>query len=298
MKALVMNVLPYYLGCPIWSKKEWAGKLFTKNAKPTDYLRQYASVFNTVEGNTTFYALPKPATVLKWREETPRSFRFCFKFPQVVSHHLRLQNAAQEAEAFLHLLAPLEERLGPFFLQLPSSFGGNEFSALANFLKNLPKEFRYAVEVRHRDFFKNGETEKRLNALLEALQMGRVIFDTRGLHAVKASPHDTLTREAQRKKPKLPVREVALGAMPFVRFVGDPVIEKNEALLLEWAQRVVQWLEQGKRPYVFMHAPDDTEAPNLARYFHDLVRKLAPDTVALPARPGAERETNTQLGLF
>lgn len=293
-----MTTLPYYLGCPIWSKKEWAGRLFTKNAKPQDYLRQYASVFNTVEGNTTFYALPKTETVLKWREETPESFRFCFKFPQIVSHHLRLQNAAKEAEAFLNLLAPLGERLGPFFLQMPSSFGGNEFPALAAFLKNLPKTFRYAVEVRHWDFFKNGEIENRFNALLEDLQMGRVIFDTRGLHAVKAAPHDAFTREAQRKKPKVPVRFLALGGLPFVRFVGDPVIEKNEALLREWAQCVVKWIEEGQRPYIFMHASDDTEAPNLTGYFHTLVRRLAPSIVDLPAWPGAKAATSTQLGLF
>ncbi len=293
-----MSELPYYLGCPIWSKAEWVGTLFLKNAKPSDYLRQYASVFNTVEGNTTFYALPKPETVLKWRAETPSSFRFCFKFPQTISHHLRLQLAEKEARAFLDLMAPLGERLGPFFLQLPSSFGGSEFATLEKFLRNLPAEFRYAIEVRDLAFFKSGETEKRLNALLEELRMGRAVFDTRGLHAVQAEPNDTITREAQRKKPKVPARFLALSGLPFVRFVGDPMLEKNETLLVAWAQRVLAWLAEGKQPYIFMHAPNDVDAPQLARYFHELVRTLAPEMSALPKWAGEKGAGNVQMGLF
>lgn len=293
-----MSALPYYLGCPIWSKPEWVGTLFTPNAKPGDYLRQYASVFNTVEGNTTFYASPKSEIVQKWRAETPDTFCFCFKFPQTISHHLRLQHAEKEVRVFLNLMSPLGERLGPFFLQLSSSFAGGEFDVLENFLKALPAEFRYAVEVRHLDFFKNGDVEKRLNALLEELRMGRVVFDTRGLHAVRAQASDTITREAQRKKPKVPVRFLALSGLPFVRFVGDPVLDKNEALLAEWAERVIAWRAEGQRPYVFMHAPNDVDAPELARRFHEIVRRLAPQVVALPKWPGEGANRNAQLGLF
>ncbi|NUO83269.1 DUF72 domain-containing protein [candidate division KSB1 bacterium] len=293
-----MPDLPYYLGCPIWSKKEWVGNFFSKNARPNDYLRQYASSFNTVEGNTTFYALPKATSVSKWGTDTPPEFRFCFKFPQTISHHLRLQHAEREVAACLNLLTPLAEKLGPFFLQLPASFGGDEFAALADFLKNLPSEFRYAVEVRHADFFRNGEIENDFNALLESLQMGRVVFDTRGLHAVQAPPNDAIMCEAQRKKPKMPVRSLALGNLPFVRFVGNPVIAKNEDLLTEWAQCVIQWLAEGKRPYIFMHAPNDIDAPNVARYFHDVLHKLAPEISALPTWPHAKDLANVQMGLF
>lgn len=293
-----MSALTYSLGCPIWSKPEWVGNLFAQNAKPSDYLRQYASVFNTVEGNTTFYASPKPETVQKWRAETPDTFCFCFKFPQTLSHDLRLQHAEKETSAFLNLMSPLGERLGPFFLQLPASFGGSELGVLEKFLRILPAEFRYAVEVRHLDFFKNGEAEERLNALLVELRMGRVVFDTRGLHAVRAQAGDTITREAQRKKPKVPVRFLALSDLPFVRFVGDPVLDKNEALLAEWAEHVIAWQAEGKRPYVFMHAPNEIDAPELARRFHEIVRRLAPQVVALPKWPGESANRTAQLGLF
>ncbi len=294
-----MADLQYYLGCPVWSKKQWVGELFTSDAKPADFLRQYASVFNTVEGNTTFYALPKPASVRRWREETPPHFKFCFKFPKTISHQLRLQDTGQETLTFLNRLAPLGEKLGPLFVQLPPSFGFDELPALENFLKSLPREFNYAVEARHRDFFNEMAREEKFNDLLRSLGVGRVIFDTRGLHAAEIADDDYFTRDAKRRKPKMPVRFVATNEFPFVRFVGHPIIENNELHLLQWASTVVKWLEEGKRPYVFMHAPDDFYAPHLARYFHALVGKISKDAGQLSLWPSEQGRTpEEQLKLF
>lgn len=294
-----MAELQYYLGCPIWSNKHWVGELFTADAKPADFLRQYSSVFNTVEGNATFYALPKPASVRRWREETPPHFKFCFKFPKTISHQLRLQDAGQETQTFLNRLAPLAERLGPFFLQLPPSFDFNEMPALESFLKLLPGEFSYAVEARHPDFFNSMPTEEKFNDLLQSLNVSRAVFDTRGLHAAEVPDDDFYTLDAKRRKPKVPVRFLATNQFPFVRFVGHPVIENNEFHLLQWAGAVVKWLEEGKRPYVFMHAPDDFYAPHLARYFHALVCKISKDAGQLPLWPSEkERTSEEQLKLF
>lgn len=294
-----MAELQYYLGCPQWSNKSWVGELFTADAKPADFLGQYAAVFNTVEGNTTFYALPKPATVLKWREETPPAFKFCFKFPKSLSHQRRLQNAAPESNDFLKLLAPLEEKLGPFFLQLPPAFDFNALPELESFLKSLPADFTYAVEARHLDFFNAMTAEQKFNDLLHSLNIGRVVFDTRGLHAAEVSAGDAATLDAKRRKPKVPVRFTVTNQFPFVRFVGHPMIEQNEFHLLQWASAVVKWLAEGKKPFIFMHAPDDFFAPRLARYFHALVEKLSKDTGRLPLWPGEKApSTEEQLDLF
>jgi len=294
-----MAELKYYLGCPQWSNKRWVGELFAPQAQPADFLKQYSSVFNTVESNTTFYALPKPTTVEKWREETPAGFRFCFKFPKVISHQLRLQNAQQETQAFLNLLAPLGERLGPFFLQLPPAFGVNALSALENFLKALPTEFTYAVEARHPDFFNAMIAEEKFNGLLQALNVARVVFDTRGLHAAEVPEDDFDTLDAKRRKPKVPVRFIATNQYPFVRFVGHPVIEKNDFHLSQWASAIVKWLEEGKKPHLFMHAPNDFYAPRLARYFHALVYKISKEAGQLPLWPNEKEKTpQKQLKLF
>ncbi len=294
-----MAELQYYLGCPVWSKKQWVGELFAADAKPADFLRQYSSVFNTVEGNTTFYALPKPATVRKWRDATPPHFRFCFKFPKTISHQLRLQDAEQATLKFLNRLAPLSEKLGPFFLQLPPSFGFDELPALENFLRSLPREFNYAVEARHPDFFNEMVMEEKFDDLLRSLGIGRVIFDTRGLHAAEVPDDDYFTRDAKRRKPKMPVRFEATNEFPFIRFVGHTIIENNELHLLQWASAVVKWLAERKKPFIFMHAPDDFYAPHLARYFHALVCKISKDAGQLPVWPSEHERTSVeQLKLF
>jgi uncharacterized protein YecE (DUF72 family) len=118
-------------------------------------------------------------------------------------------------------------------------------------------------------------------------------------NAAEVPDDDFYTLDAKRRKPKVPVRFLATNQFPFVRFVGHPVIENNEFHLLQWASAVVKWLEEGKRPYVFMHAPDDFYAPHLARYFHALVCKISKDAGQLPLWPSEKERTSVeQLKLF
>ena len=119
-----MAIRGYHLGCPGWGVKTWVGRLFPTGTRPTEFLERYARVFNTVEGNTTFYALPAPDIVERWRDQVPAEFRFCFKFPREVSHDKLLIDCAAEVETFLARVAPLGAKLGTLFLQLPPRFDG------------------------------------------------------------------------------------------------------------------------------------------------------------------------------
>ena len=289
-----MAIERYFLGCPIWSNKDWVGELFAPDAKQKDFLQQYASVFNTVEGNTTFYGLPTEKTMRRWLDETPEGFRFALKFPRAISHDKRLQNVEAETTAFLNALTVLQDRVGPSFLQLPPSFGSGDLPALDAYLETLPDTFPYAVEVRHRLFF--AEAENELNAVLKAHGADRVVFDTRGLH--NAETDDSAGREAQRKKPKVPVRFMATGRFPFVRFVGHPEVEENLPLLAEWAPVVAEWLREGRTPYIFMHAPNDYYAPQLARHFHSMLSEYL-DVGDMPIWPAEQVEDQPeQMDLF
>ncbi|ELT1968072.1 TPA: DUF72 domain-containing protein, partial [Aeromonas salmonicida] len=78
-----------FLGLPQWSHPAWPGQLLGVGAKPAEHLAHYARVFNTVEGNTTFYASPTPDTVQRWADAVPAHFRFSFKFPKEISHQRR-----------------------------------------------------------------------------------------------------------------------------------------------------------------------------------------------------------------
>ena len=76
------------------------------NARPAEHLADYARVFSSVEGNTTFYASPTPETVQRWADAVPDHFRFSFKFPKEISHQSDLVSADKQVTAFIRLLAP------------------------------------------------------------------------------------------------------------------------------------------------------------------------------------------------
>lgn len=287
-----------YIGCQGWAHPPWVGRFFTTGARREEFLPQYAAVFGAAEGNATFYALPPVETVARWAEEAPGPFRFCFKFPRDISHERRLVGAEAETAAFFRRVEPLGARLGPFFLQVHASFGADDRPVLERYLRALPRDFSYAVEVRHADFFDRLGQEPVLDRLLADLGVDRVNFDTSVLMASPA--HDEATREAKRKKPRVPVRMTATGTRPFVRYVGDPDLERNRRPLEDWAARVARWIAEGRTPYFFAHHPDDTYAPDVARLFQALLHERCP-AVPAPAEWPRERELRTrpaQLDLF
>ncbi|WP_417851187.1 DUF72 domain-containing protein [Thalassoglobus sp.] len=287
-----------YIGCPIWAFAQWKGSLFTAKATRREFLSQYASVFNTVEVNSTFYALPGSETIEQWCDQTPAGFRFCLKFPKSISHEAKLFDCGAVTDAFLSLLSTLQQRdrLGPAFLQLPPYFSGTDFGLLEQFLRSLPKEFSYAVEVRHRDWFDEGECERGLDQLLTDLGMDRCLFDSRSLFS--AAPTDETEKEAQRRKPRSPFRTTVTGEHPMVRVVGRNDVAAVEDWWNDWAEIAACWLQQGLSPYLFTHAPNELFAPALGEKLWGLVNQHCPDVPPMPAWPGRAEITFRQPTLF
>ena len=178
-----MALARYRLGCPFWSFKPWNGSLYSADARPEDRLRQYASVFNSVEGNTSFWSVPSPRSVSRWREAAPPDFRFCFKVPREITHERMLLDARAPLAAFLRAVEPLGERLGSFLLQLPPGLGPRELPQLEAFLDLLPQELPFAVELRHRAFFEDDALAGHCDELLAEHGCDRVMMDTRALRA-------------------------------------------------------------------------------------------------------------------
>lgn len=288
-----MSIKKYHIGTTQWGLKEWVGTFYRDDARPDQFLRQYASVFNSVEGNTTFYRVPSPETIRQWGDAVPDGFKFCFKFPQTVTHYKRLKDVEDEVIRFIDLFSPIHDKTGPFHIQLSPQFSYKEFGKLETLLNGLPAEHHYAVEVRHPDYFDKGRQERHLTQLLKSLNMDRVIFDSRKLFSLK--PHDPAIREAQKKKPQVPVRFDTTGTRPFVRYVGANDVLNNEVYLKEWAIITADWIREGLHPYIFIHAPDKKYAPVLVRAFHRELSKLI-DLNPMPPFP-AERQ-DEQLGLF
>mgnify|MGYP003675585767 CR=1 FL=1 len=287
------TVMPYHLGCTVWSLPEWKGIFFTDDAKPDRFLNQYASVFNAVEGNTTFYNVPEESVIKKWGEQTPKGFKFCFKFPRYITHEKRMHNVKGDVLDFVRLFEPIREKVGPFMIQFPDSFSANELYRLEEVFSILPKAFSYSVEVRHKDFFDHGKHERNLISLLKSYDVDRVIFDTRKLHSTKSDEVSII--EAQKKKPKVPVRFDTTASRPVLRYVGTNDILNNEPYLKEWAIIVAEWIGEGLHPYVFIHAPNKADQPKLCQHFHKLLSELI-EVPVLNEWPVNKQDT--QLGLF
>lgn len=289
---------PLRLGCTQWSDPTWHGSLYEQGSDADQRLAQYCRVFGAVEGNTTFYSLPGAERVARWAELMPADFRFCAKLPREVSHAARLDANSAELRDFFTRMAPLEQRLGPIWLQLPQRFAPSSLNELMAFLDGLPSDYDYSVEVRHLDFFRKDAIEQQLNRQLHQRGIERIMFDTRALFA--STDQSSATLEAQERKPRLPVHAIALSSQPAVRFVGGMDNVANLQALQPWLGKCAEWLNQGHRPLIFMHTPDNRLAPQLARDFYRQLQERVPGLPAMPQWPGEleAAQQPQQVGLF
>lgn len=270
----------FYIGCAVWGYKDWVGDLFPPGSKQGDFLSLYSRRLTTVEGNTTFYATPKEEVVRRWAAETPPEFRFCFKLPREVSHEGPLAAQVELTRAFVERMAPLGERLGPFFLQLPPGYRADKIADLERLLAAWPSEQRLAVEVRHDDWYA-APHEAALMELLQRYGAGRVVMDVRPLDAGPLPGADFDLQAARDRKPDVPMHPLVSGGVALIRYIGHPIPELNGALLDEWARRVARWLADGIEVYFFCHCPDERQSPGLCRDFQRRLERLA-DVPPLP----------------
>jgi len=269
-----------HVGCAMWTYAPWQGRYLPPSLSPRERLRAYATWCNAVEGNTTFYATPTLDTVRSWAEQSSPGFRFVLKLPRQITHERRLADVADPVRAFLTAIEPLGERAHSLWIQLPPSFGPADLGALAGFLRRLPHEHRYCVEVRHRAFFDDPRAEQELEKALGDAGAEWVTFDTTVLF--DSPPVSDAEREAWTKKPRLPRRSRALTSHPVVRYIGRDEVARTIAGWQPWLEAVTGWLREGRSPTVFIHTPDNVAALELARRFHDDVRALVPEVEPLP----------------
>ena len=274
-----------HVGCAMWTLASWQGRLVPHPLPPRERLAAYATLCNAVEGNTTFYATPSRATAEMWAAQAPEDFRFLLKLPKPVTHERRLGPDVFAPGGALHTFFGAIEPLGrhaALWIQLPATFGPADLPTLAAFLGRVPQGYRYAVEVRHPAFFAGSQGpqgERDLEKLLTEFDAEWVPFDTQVLF--ETPPTSDAEREAWAKKPRLPRRTRALTRFPVVRYIGRDDDELTVAGWQPWADITASWLREGRSPTVFIHTPDNAEAPVLARRFHEDVRRRVPELAAL-----------------
>jgi uncharacterized protein YecE (DUF72 family) len=149
------------LGTSAFTAAGWPGTFYPQGMKAADYLSHYATRFDTVEVDSTFYGTPKAQAVSNWALRTPPGFIFSVKIPQTITHEKVLLDCDAEFQEFVETMKILGEKLGPMVFQFPF-FGEDIFSSevqfvsrLKAFLRKLPRgEYKFAVEIRNKRWLK------------------------------------------------------------------------------------------------------------------------------------------------
>jgi uncharacterized protein YecE (DUF72 family) len=124
------------------------GPFYPPKTPPSEFLPAYTRAFSAVEVDSTFYAIPEARAVRSWAERTPPGFIFALKMPQEVTHERRLRDADHVVREFLDRARELGPKLGPILLQMGPDFAPDELPAVEPFLASLPRDVRFALELR------------------------------------------------------------------------------------------------------------------------------------------------------
>lgn len=147
-----------FLGTSSFTAPGWERTFYPPGLAPREYLSHYARHYHTLEIDSTFYSKPSSAVVNGWNAKTPDNFVFAVKVPQAITHEKVLSACQPEMDEFIGVMSLLGGKLGPMVLQFPyfnrSAFRSPaEFLArLAPFLKCLPRDKMFAVEIRNKNW--------------------------------------------------------------------------------------------------------------------------------------------------
>jgi uncharacterized protein YecE (DUF72 family) len=141
-----------HIGTSGWHYKHWRGTFYPMSTKDKEQLKVYLETFQTVEINNSFYRLPESTTFEQWRKSTPENFIFSVKASRFITHMKKLKDTYESLQTFLKNANALKEKLGPILFQLPPGWKINS-ERLSDFLKQLPKGYRYAFEFRNHTWY-------------------------------------------------------------------------------------------------------------------------------------------------
>jgi uncharacterized protein YecE (DUF72 family) len=255
LKGLSATTPKVYIGCAKWGRTEWVGKIYPEKTKEKDFLQHYVQHYNSIELNATHYKIYGTEGIAKWAEKAVgKDFLFCPKMYQGVTHRGSLTNKDFVTTEFLKGILAFGKHLGPTFVQVSDTFTPNRKEELFTFLKSLPTDMQFFLEVRHPDWFNKAAVRDELFATLKALNIGAVITDTAGR---RECCHMHLT------VPKV-----------FIRYVGNSLHATDFKRIDAWIERMKYWLSCNiQEVYFFMHMHDEATSPELTVYLVDKLNK-------------------------
>src|SRR5438270_6950755 len=136
-----------HVGCSGWQYKDCRGPVYPEGLPQRRWFEHYATLFDTVEINNTFYRLPPASTMEGWAAQAPPGFVYALKLGQFGSHRMKLRDAASWLPNHLDRAERLGKSLGPTLVQLPPRWKRN-VERLEEFFAVAPRRMRWALEIR------------------------------------------------------------------------------------------------------------------------------------------------------
>ena len=175
---------------------------------------------------------------------------FCPKMYQGITHRGSLKGKNFITNEFFRGIVAFEKYLGPIFVQVSETFSPKRKEELFDFLRSLPTDLQFFMEVRHPDWFKKEDTRNEFFSTLHEMNMGAVITDTSGRRDC-AHMHLTVPKA-------------------FIRYVGNSLHATDYTRVDDWIERMKYWLDKGiEELYFFMHMHDEAFSPELTVYLVD-----------------------------
>ncbi|MBA2369760.1 MAG: DUF72 domain-containing protein [Candidatus Protochlamydia sp.] len=219
-------MMAIHIGTSGWSYNHWKENFYPPKLKTTKWLDYYASVFSTVEINTTFYRMPLITTIQNWHEQVPSHFTFSIKASRYITHQKKLKDCAESLTRLYDNIQYFKSKAGVVLFQLPPSFKLNQ-ERLIEFIAFLNHEYQYVFEFRHPTWFCDD-----IYALLTKNKIALCITDLNGA----LSP------------------EVITGPFTYIRLHGPKKAYQGSyggAQLNAWKRKIEKWDSSGLGVYCY-----------------------------------------------
>jgi uncharacterized protein YecE (DUF72 family) len=225
-----------FIGTSGWHYPHWVGPFYPRGMTYQEFLPYYTRHFKTVEINNTFYHLPTPRTLTEWEKHSPDNFLFACKASRFITHMKKLKDPEQSLKRFFETVNVLHHKLGPILFQLPPRWKIN-VPRLEEFLKALPKPFRYAFEFRDESWFT------------------QPVYDVLTQHDAALCLYHLAGRWAP---------EIVTTDFVYVRLHGPGQAYQGKysaQTLRHWANKCHKWALLGKNVYCYFDNDEDGYAP-------------------------------------
>ena len=231
------------VGCSGWVYKHWRGAVYPPELPARRWFEHYASLFDTVEINNSFYRLPTEAAAEGWAAQAPPGFVYAMKLGAFGSHRMKLRDAGSWLPNHLDRVERLGKSAGPTLVQLPPRWKRNA-ERLDEFLAVAPKTVRWAVELR------------------EPSWLHDEVYEVLRRHGAALCIHDLLAGHPWERTTD----------WTYVRFHGPSALEHayqgryGPDGLHRTAERLSGWLAEGCDVYAYFNNDDSGFAVEDARW--------------------------------